>query len=729
MALLEQIQNIIGFQVNEEGLDESTVDFENEFFKKKCSKFEYKRNEQESKKNNILILSNKDFSLKYTKKELENKVVKPVLFIFCFSEEGFDKEGIDVIEDEIEEIIQTDELTKPKESNSKFTDPIIKLFFIYKDLETTIRSTKFLSNGPHDIRHKVQDLMKERTSDNKYPKGDISAKYDYFNPEHPFKSSPVRVLSRARVTQSKLLTKPETRGHVFSANLFDLVNLYNKKGKELFNRNIRFGINDELAVDTTIKATLAKSPEEFWYLNNGITLIIERDNLDLKDYERIILSDSPEKEEKIKLTVVNGAQTLNSAAEFFYGEEDDDNGARDKAFVMLKVIEILTPKKQKDTVDERIDNVTISLNRQKPIRVEDIAFTLAEVKQLNDFQKEIQEKDSKTESHEADLLPYVFSIVRRGDVDSIKNKRYTLNELARVLYTILLEQPGAARTGSIQSLIQIDSSGKSFKKKGLFPTICRKDKSDKTDEMDKTDETDETEKLFKRHYKAVNFSMSLYEKIGKLAKDKKKLGVFNTINTSSINNYGKYLMIFSIVKVLKGNEDKFENWKYTDEDVAKVLNDETYIKIVKALAKSWDDTVKAGLDHKKWDSNAFKNTDNMRNTYKACKNVIKEILDQKNPDEENPDQKNPDQENPDQENPDQENPDQENPDQENSDEENPDQENPDQENPDQENPDQENPDQENPDQENPDQENPDQENPDQENPKIKGMEQQKFTLL
>ena len=50
--------------------------------------------------------------------------------------------------------------------------------------------------------------------------------------------------------------KSTLKGYVLTANLFDLVSLYNTIGDQLFKKNVRLGIDDKLDVDKSIKETL-----------------------------------------------------------------------------------------------------------------------------------------------------------------------------------------------------------------------------------------------------------------------------------------------------------------------------------------------------------------------------------------------------------------------------------------------------------------------------------------
>jgi hypothetical protein len=76
-------------------------------------------------------------------------------------------------------------------------------------------------------------------------------------------------------------------------------------GKQLFDRNVRFyrGATD---VNTAIEDTLAKSPEHFWYFNNGITMLCS------KLEKKIIGGDSRDVGifDCMGVSVVNGAQTV-----------------------------------------------------------------------------------------------------------------------------------------------------------------------------------------------------------------------------------------------------------------------------------------------------------------------------------------------------------------------------------------------------------------------------------
>lgn len=65
------------------------------------------------------------------------------------------------------------------------------------------------------------------------------------------------------------------KGYVFTAKLKDIIDIYNRRGENLFQKNVRFSLDDGTSdVSKEIIETLTTSPDEFWFLNNGITIYL-----------------------------------------------------------------------------------------------------------------------------------------------------------------------------------------------------------------------------------------------------------------------------------------------------------------------------------------------------------------------------------------------------------------------------------------------------------------------
>lgn len=92
--------------------------------------------------------------------------------------------------------------------------------------------------------------------------------------------------------------------------LGDLVGLHQRYGKALYERNIRYFLGSaKSGVNKSIKTTLQDAPADFFYLNNGVTAVC--DLIDPKS------NKGGFKKFKVRgLSIINGAQTVASAAEF-----------------------------------------------------------------------------------------------------------------------------------------------------------------------------------------------------------------------------------------------------------------------------------------------------------------------------------------------------------------------------------------------------------------------------
>jgi len=113
--------------------------------------------------------------------------------------------------------------------------------------------------------------------------------------------------------------------------LADLVALHQDKGKALYERNIRYFLGSSKSdVNKAIKTTLRDAPGSFFYLNNGVTAVCN-------DIEQKGKSPSGGfRKFKVRgLSIINGAQTVASAAEFVAQNPDS---SIDDAKVMLTLI-------------------------------------------------------------------------------------------------------------------------------------------------------------------------------------------------------------------------------------------------------------------------------------------------------------------------------------------------------------------------------------------------------
>ena len=141
------------------------------------------------------------------------------------------------------------------------------------------------------------------------------------------------------------------------ARLADLVALHQTHGKALYERNIRYFLGSSKSdVNKAIKMTLHDAPADFFYLNNGVTAVC--DLIEPK------ANKNGAKKFKVRgLSIINGAQTVASAAEFV---RQHPGKSIDDAKVMLTLI--------KASADGQFGkSVTKARNHQNPVQTANFA--------------------------------------------------------------------------------------------------------------------------------------------------------------------------------------------------------------------------------------------------------------------------------------------------------------------------------------------------------------------
>jgi hypothetical protein len=131
----------------------------------------------------------------------------------------------------------------------------------------------------------------------------------------------------------KFRTVSQPRYTVFGlVKVQDLIALHKQHGRSLYEKNIRYFIGaGRRGVNSAIRDTLLNAPENFLHLNNGITLV--GNHVEAKSNVRG--AKQTKHFQVLGLSVVNGAQTISSAAQLLEQNPDSDISA---AQVMVTVI-------------------------------------------------------------------------------------------------------------------------------------------------------------------------------------------------------------------------------------------------------------------------------------------------------------------------------------------------------------------------------------------------------
>lgn len=330
-------------------------------------------------------------------------------------------------------------------------------------------------------------------------------------------------------------TEDSPQALVFTTELHQLVEIYNIIGDQLFHANVRFGLSEILGVDQAICRTLEEEPELFWYKNNGITILSGREGPDFRKPEILIL-DELDAGKAPSFSVINGAQTITASARCLFNMElrsKEKKGDKSiweeklkksrEAQVLVRVIYL--PQKE-GALGSLGKEISVALNRQKPIKMEDIAFTARPVEKMARY----LERGLRTGRTD-------FSLTRRGE-GILKNQQLELISFVRARKACKGD-PGEARSQGANELLklQIDKDGNySFFYKDIF-----------VKEWAEADESQE-ESVFRRFYGAVWFADRL---AGKYEKVKRQIKSENAEYLIAVRN-GKWYFTAALVQLLNG---------------------------------------------------------------------------------------------------------------------------------------------------------------------------------
>jgi len=232
-------------------------------------------------------------------------------------------------------------------------------------------------------------------------------------------------------------TDKNQRAIVCNISGYDLAVLNNEYYSTEIGRNILFGQNLREGLNTNksktyegMKETITYSPNDFWYYNNGITVIADT-----------IKPINDKKIELTKFSIVNGAQTTSSLGIFLKealknGEEDKIEALK-KVHVLVRILQVPKSNDENDINDKR-KHIAIYNNTQNTITTRDMASIRTE-------QGKLKQKLND------EPYPQIYMEIRSGGrrPDNFRKlfvHRDTTNEsLAQVAYASFLRQPHTAK--------------------------------------------------------------------------------------------------------------------------------------------------------------------------------------------------------------------------------------------------------------------------------------------
>lgn len=217
---------------------------------------------------------------------------------------------------------------------------------------------------------------------------------------------------------------------VCSLNGYDLAALCNTYYSTDVGRNILFGSNLRESLITkkskpflSMRHTILECPENFWYYNNGIT-IIARD-----------ISDKGNGELELRgFSIVNGAQTT-SALGLFLREANKNHELHHieqlkKVFVLTRILKVPDEKMRQE--------IAIFNNTQNPITSRDMVANRTEQRRLNEWLLDEDYAQIYCEIRRGSQVPAGFN-------KGFTHRKTTNEELAQLAYAAFMQRPFTAK--------------------------------------------------------------------------------------------------------------------------------------------------------------------------------------------------------------------------------------------------------------------------------------------
>ena len=241
----------------------------------------------------------------------------------------------------------------------------------------------------------------------------------------------------ARVDESRDITS-----WIFALNGGVVSKLVKENGARLFARNIR-GYLGASAINREIQTTLTSNPQDFWYFNNGLTIVC--------DDAQMIKSGDQLKMKLVSPQIINGQQTAYALSKH----------GKTTASVLARAIAIQRDAKDSTSYDRMVSQIVQATNWQNAILPSDLVS--------NDGQQVRIEREFRKRYY-----AYVRKRQSKGEVR--RHIRYawkaliTKQELAQALGACFLD-PYVVRSGK-ERLFEQDTYTKLFSSRPANEYLC-----------------------------------------------------------------------------------------------------------------------------------------------------------------------------------------------------------------------------------------------------------------
>lgn len=193
----------------------------------------------------------------------------------------------------------------------------------------------------------------------------------------------------------------------------EVAKLIQTHGNQLLERNVRryLGLQGN-RVNADIFSTLEKDPDNFYYYNNGLTLVCKSFAYNGNQSKHFLLKTKD-------LQIVNGGQT--SMTLHYYLQEN--NHISENAFVLVRIYEL--PDEQ---YDEYISKITHATNNQNPVDL-----------------KDLRANDNKQQELELGIKSLGYTYHRKRSSAVVRSGDITSGITAEAILSTILQKPHQAK--------------------------------------------------------------------------------------------------------------------------------------------------------------------------------------------------------------------------------------------------------------------------------------------
>jgi hypothetical protein len=169
---------------------------------------------------------------------------------------------------------------------------------------------------------------------------------------------PLRIMSEGPVQTDGIIHRIDPvkniESWVFSMSAKDVGEMYAKTGVRLFARNVRGYLGKNTEINEAIGDTIEHEPENFWYYNNGITIVCDDVRRETQGGQDFLYVDKPQ--------IINGQQTTRTL----------DGASPTDGSVLVKVIKITRHPGDDEEYDKLVNSIVRATNWQNHIVASDL---------------------------------------------------------------------------------------------------------------------------------------------------------------------------------------------------------------------------------------------------------------------------------------------------------------------------------------------------------------------